>query len=214
MDIVQTLARSKIVPVAVFNNVDAALKTAELLLEHSIFLLEVTMRTPAAPECLKRVSREFPDLCVGAGSILDVDSLDRSLDAGALFGVAPGLDEEVVDRAVSRGLPFVPGVATPSELNRALKKCRVIKVFPAQVMGGPDFIQAIAAPFKMKGFHLMPTGGINEKNYLQYLAVDRVIACGMTYIVDGKLIEKGDYPALKVRMEEIARGLAAIKTGG
>lgn len=206
-NVIQTLKRNRVIPVAVFNAADDALRIAEMLLANSIGVLEITIRTPAALECIKKVAAAYPEMCVGAGSVLDAGSLKKAADAGAVFGVAPCLDEEVVDCASSMGLLFMPGISTPSELNRALKKSQLIKVFPAQQLGGPEYIQSIIAPFKMKEFHLVPTGGVNEKNYLSYLGVDRVVSCGMTYIVDGKLIEKKDFTAISARMKQIVEGL-------
>jgi 2-dehydro-3-deoxyphosphogluconate aldolase/(4S)-4-hydroxy-2-oxoglutarate aldolase len=209
MEMIQLLKRNPVVPVAVVNKASDGLKLAEVLVAESITVIEVTARTPVAFETMARLRTDVPEITVGAGSLFDMESLKRAIDAGAVFGVAPCYDERVVDYAQSQSFPFVPGIATPSELNRALEKNPVIKLFPAKQLGGPDYIQAITAPFKMKNFHLMPTGGINEKNYLEYLAIDRVISCGMTYMVDAKLMENGDFQALRDRMKQIVQGLAS-----
>ena len=203
----QSLKRNRVIPVAVFNSSDDALRIAEMLLGNSIDVIEITIRTAAALEAIKKVKAAFPEMVVGAGSVLDRENLKKAAEAGAVFGVAPCLDDDVVECAGSLGLPFIPGISTPSELNRALKASSFIKVFPAQQLGGPDYIQSIIAPFRMREFHLMPTGGVNEKNYLSYLGVERVASCGMTYMVDSKLIDKKDFSTIGARMKQIVEGL-------
>src|SRR5208337_4577383 len=196
IDFLGELKKNRIIPVAQFGEAETALKTAELLLKNSISILEVTLRTDSAIECIMRVRKEFPDLMAGAGSVLALESLKRAIDAGASFCVAPGMDAELIDFSASKNIPFIPGVATPTELNAALKKCQVIKIFPVSTLGGVEYIKAIAAPFKLKNFYLIPTGGVNQDNYRDYLKQDRVISVGMSYIVDSALIQKGDFTAL------------------
>ncbi|HNW28568.1 MAG TPA: bifunctional 4-hydroxy-2-oxoglutarate aldolase/2-dehydro-3-deoxy-phosphogluconate aldolase [Spirochaetota bacterium] len=206
-DLVSILNKNRVIPVAQFDDLQSALKTAELLQKHSINILEITLRTESALESIRGVIKDFPGLLVGAGSILSMDALKGALDAGAAFCVAPGMDLELVDYAASRGTPFIPGVATPTELNTALKKCAVIKLFPASTLGGPEYIKAVAAPFRSKDFHLVPTGGVNQDNFLEYLKQDRVISVGMSYIVDSALIKRGDYAALGERMKKVMSAL-------
>jgi 2-dehydro-3-deoxyphosphogluconate aldolase / (4S)-4-hydroxy-2-oxoglutarate aldolase len=203
---------ARMVPVAVFNDVAAALKTAELLTRYSLSLVEVTLRTPVAVDCIAEISRAFPGMLVGCGSVLSRDDLDRAVDAGARFGVAPCLDAEVVRHAAGRGIPFVPGVATPSELNTALQLgCSIIKVFPAVNLGGPGYISALCAPFKKRAVRIVPTGGISEGNLADFLKLPEVIACGATYIVDSKLIEQGDYAGLGKRIEKAKEIITGMK---
>ncbi len=206
-DLVSILKKNRVIPVAQFDNLQSALKTAELLVKHSINILEITLRTESALDSIKGVIKEFPGLLVGAGSVLSLDALRGALDTGAAFCVAPGMDLELIDYASSRGRAFIPGVATPTELNSALKKCAVIKLFPASILGGPEYIKAVAAPFRTKDFHLVPTGGVNQDNFLEYLKQDRVISVGMSYIVDSSLIKKGDYAALDERMKKVMSAL-------
>lgn len=209
-ELLDVIKRNPIVPVAVFTRVQDALKIAELLMEHSVTVLEVTMRTKEAEECIREVGKKFPEMTLGAGSVLDIDSLDRARGAGAVFGVAPCLDLKVLEHAKKKKITFVPGISTPSELNQALAFTSIIKIFPAAQLGGPDYIKSITAPFKMRDFYLIPTGGVNNKNYKEYLKVDRVLACGMTYMVDGKLIEGGDFTAISARLVEMSEGLAEL----
>ncbi len=205
-----TLKKAKIVPVAVFNDVRAALKTAEILIENSILLVEVTLRTPQAFDCLEAIAKKFDELLVGAGSVLTPEALKKSADKGARFGVAPCLDSSVTAAAASMRFPFIPGVSTPSELNAALGMgIDHIKIFPASNLGGPGYISAVTAPFNMYTFHLVPTGGVNENNLLEYLKNPRVIACGASYFIDSALIEKGDFETVKARVARVKEILSS-----
>jgi 2-dehydro-3-deoxyphosphogluconate aldolase/(4S)-4-hydroxy-2-oxoglutarate aldolase len=207
-DFIAALKKNRVIPVAQFEGVKHALTAADLLLKHSIGILEVTLRTEIGIECINSVRKEFPDLIVGAGSVLSIEPLKRAIDAGASFCVAPGTDFELVDYAATRNVPFIPGVSTPTEFNAALKKCRVIKVFPVSLLGGVEYLKAIAAPFKTRDFYMVPTGGVNKENYIEYLKQDRVIAVGMSYIVESALMQKGDFTGLGERMKNIMSGLA------
>ena len=198
----EVFRKNKVIPIAVFNDVDSAKKAAELLLKNSIDLLEITLRTEIAFKCLTELRKTFPEMTIGAGSILTKDALDEAINCGAGFYVAPGLDFEMVDYAFSKDITFIPGVITPTELNSAIKAgLKFIKLFPAENIGGIEYIKAIIAPFRMKDFYLLPTGGINEKKIAEYLKIDRTIACGASYIVDSKLIEKGDFVEFENRIK-------------
>ena len=207
-ELASLLSRNRIIPVAQFDDRDAALRTAELLLKHSVSILEITFRTANAADILRAVAERFPDLTVGAGSVLSAEALGAAIDAGAAFCVAPGLDPVLVEGARARGCAFIPGVATPTEMTAALKLCDVIKLFPAAQLGGVEYIKAITAPFKTKQFHLVPTGGVNRENFLEYLKQDRVISVGMSWMVDGSLIKKGDFAAVEGRISDVMRSLA------
>ena len=208
MDFKQLLLETRVVPVCVFEEIAGALKTAELLLKHDVNIIEVTLRTPAAYNCISSICAEFPELITGAGSVFTVDAIDRAMDGGAVFAVSPCFDEKLVEYSCNKGIPYIPGVATPSELFEALKLCSVIKVFPAGALGGVDYINSMVAPFKMFDFGLMPTGGIDSRNFRDYLAADKVISCGMSYPVNEKLIKQGKYDQLESRIIEIYKGLS------
>ena len=201
--LIDVLSEEKIIPISVLRDVKNALKLAEILTANSVNLLEITLRTEEAYMCLKEVSREFPGLNLGAGSVLSIDSLSRAVDSGAAFGVAPVLDRPVLDYALKHEIPFIPGVATPTEFNDVLKaNVNLIKLFPVS-SGGTDYIKAITAPFKMFDFHLIPTGGIKENNIMDYIKLERVIACGASYIVDNKLIEDGEFSEIEKRIRRV-----------
>lgn len=210
-NLAESLSGIKIVPVAVFQNPSDALRTAERLMEHSLGVLEITLRTDAAFQCLKEIAGRFPGMLLGAGSVLSADSLRRAAEAGAMFGVAPCLDEEVLAAASSMGLPFIPGVATPSELHMALRAgAEVVKIFPAVSLGGTGYIRDIIAPFRMKNFSLVPTGGINEKNILEFLRTEKVVACGATWVVDGRLVEEGRFDEIGKRVRAVMEMIAGM----
>jgi 2-dehydro-3-deoxyphosphogluconate aldolase/(4S)-4-hydroxy-2-oxoglutarate aldolase len=207
----ELLSTNKIIPVAVFTDLDNALKTAEFLLSNSFKLLEITLRTKIAFQCISEIKKRFPEMIVGAGSVLSRDSLKKSINSGSVFGVAPGFDLDIVKTAIRKNIPFVPGVSTPTEMNSALKAgCEFIKVFPAANLCTPAYIKSISAPFRMKEFFIIPTGGINEDNIIDYLKTDRVIACGASYIVDSKLIEKGDFDELGRRIQRTKELLLSV----
>ena len=204
INLTEVLKKNKVIPIAVFNDVDNAKKTAELLLKNSIDLLEITLRTEIAFKCLTELRKTFPEMALGAGSILTKEALDEAINCGAGFYVAPGLDFELVNYALSKNVTFIPGVVTPTELNSAIKAgLKFIKLFPVENIGGIEYIKAIIAPFRMKDFYLIPTGGISVNKIAEYLKTERVIACGASYIVDSKLIEKGDFDELENRIRKI-----------
>jgi 2-dehydro-3-deoxyphosphogluconate aldolase/(4S)-4-hydroxy-2-oxoglutarate aldolase len=207
LDILAKLKETRVVPVSVFDNVDDSLRVAEMLMKRNMSFIEVTMRTVEALDCIEAIARRFPEMALGAGSVLDGDMLKQAAGAGAAFAVAPGLDSEVLSLARYMNMPFVPGITTPSELMAAMKFGSIIKVFPAAVLGGVQYINAITAPFASMELHLMPTGGIDENNYREYLKANRVVACGMSYMVDRKLLRNRDYAAIEKRIDAVRAGL-------
>lgn len=207
IDLVSIIKKNRIIPVAQFDDETSALAMAELLLKHSIHILEITLRTDTAFNNIRSVVKRFPDITLGAGSVLTLENFKMAADAGVSFCVAPGTDMEIVDYAAANGPAFIPGVSTPTELTAALKKCTVIKVFPIAQLGGIEYIKALSAPFKTKDFFLVPTGGVNQNNYIDYLMHERVLAVGMSHIVDSNLIKKGNFAALETRIQKVISGL-------
>jgi 2-dehydro-3-deoxyphosphogluconate aldolase/(4S)-4-hydroxy-2-oxoglutarate aldolase len=214
VDLVILLSRHRLIPVATFPDVTSALKVAELLSQNSICVIEITMRNRAALECVAAVRREFPAMTVGAGSVLGIESLKNAAGAGAMFCVAPCFDREVTDAAAAEGIDFMPGIATPTELSAALRAgAKVLKVFPAAALGGPDYIGSLVRPFGMMDFSLVPTGGITEKNYAAYMASPRVIACGSSGVVDAALVVEKNYAGLASRIRSFAALCGAVDRG-
>lgn len=185
-----------LVPVVVLNDAKDAVPLAKALCEGGLPVAEVTFRTDAAEESIRRISEAFPEMLVGAGTVLTVEQVDRAAAAGAKFIVSPGFDPEIVDYCISRDIPVYPGVVTPSELCQAVKRgLKVVKFFPAEQYGGVKTIKALAAPFPMVKF--MPTGGVNLKNLKDYMECDKVTACGGSWMVKGDLIKAGAFDEIK-----------------
>jgi len=197
------LQKVKSVPVCIFDETESALKTAELLLKYGVNVIEVTLRTENAFNCIKAIKNEFKDSIVGAGSVLKTDDFKKAADFGAVFAVSPSFDESLCESAKENSMPYIPGVATPSELFKALKYSDLIKIFPASALGGVDYINAIAAPFRMFNFGIIPTGGIDNKNYKEYLNAEKVVACGLSYPVHEKLLKEKKFDIIEERIKEI-----------
>lgn len=182
----------KIVPVVRINHAKDALSLADALIKGGLPVAEVTFRTDAAVESIERIRAEYPDMIVGAGTVVNIDQANAAYQAGAMFIVTPGLNEEVVKFAEEKGLAVVPGVCTPTEIIKAMSlDLEILKFFPANIFGGLDAINAFAGPFPTVKF--MPTGGINVGNICEYLAASNITACGGSWMVNPKWIDDGDF---------------------
>ena len=194
-EMLNKLSAVGIVPVIKIDDVEKAVPLAKALCDGGLPCAEVTFRTDAAEESIRRISKELPDMLVGAGTVLTIDQVDRALAAGAKFIVSPGLNPTIVKYCVDKGVLITPGCATPSDIEKALELgLKVVKFFPAEPNGGLNYIKAIAAPYTSVKF--MPTGGINAKNLNEYLSYDKIVACGGSWMVDAKLIDAGDFEAI------------------
>ena len=181
-----------VVPVVVLNNADDAVPLADALIKGGLPCAEVTFRTDAAEESIRRICESFPDMLVGAGTVLTTEQVERAYKAGAKFIVSPGFDPEIIDYCISIGLPVLPGCITPSEIAQAVKRgLKVVKFFPAEQSGGVAMIKAMAAPYSMVKF--MPTGGISTKNLADYLSCDKILCCGGSWMVKEDLIKSGSF---------------------
>ena len=205
------LKQTKVIPVAVLHNENEALKLTELLIGESINVIEVTFRTAAAEKCILAVKKRFPDMIVGAGSILSTEMLKKAADLEIDFAVSPILNESIIDFALNSKIPYIPGASTPSELHMALETSQVVKIFPAEQLGGVNYLSAISAPFRMFDFDLMPTGGVNIENISSYLETERVTCCGLTQIADSKLIQAGEFGKLKSLIQSFVKTVASAK---
>ncbi len=186
------LQKFGVVPVVVLNDVKDALQLAKALIEGGLPCAEVTFRTEAAEESIRQMAAEYPEMLVGAGTVLTIEQVDRAVNAGAKFIVSPGFDPEIVDYCLSREIPIFPGCVTPSEVAQAVKRgLKVVKFFPAEQFGGVSTIKALAAPYTMVRF--MPTGGVSAKNLKDYLSCDKIIACGGSWMVKGDMIKAGEF---------------------
>lgn len=194
-----------VVPVVVLENEKDAVPLAEALVQGGLPCAEVTFRTEAAAKSIQLMAEAYPDMLVGAGTVLTTEQADLAVQSGAKFIVGPGFDPEVVDYCLKKEIPVFPGCITPSEVAQAVKRgLEVVKFFPAEPAGGLKYIRAIAAPYTMMKF--MPTGGINPQNVREYLAYDRIAACGGSWMVKNTMIENNEFD----RIEELVKEAVEI----
>ncbi len=195
-EVLEKIQKIGIVPVVVLDDPKDAAPLAKALCEGGLPCAEVTFRTAAAEESIKIMTSQFPDMLVGAGTVLTAEQADRAAAAGARFIVSPGLNPTVVKHCMEKGLPVVPGTATPSDVETAISLgLDTVKFFPAEQAGGIAMIKAMAAPYTQMKF--MPTGGINAKNLNSYLAFDKVLACGGSWMVKKELISSGQFDKIR-----------------
>lgn len=191
----------KIVPVVKLDDAKDAVPLAKALIEGGLPCAEVTFRTEAATEAIKRMLEAYPDMLVGAGTVLTTAQVDAAIEAGAKFIVSPGLNPKTVRYCQEKDIPILPGVATASDIEQALELgLDTVKFFPAEVNGGLLAIKALSAPYHM--MHFMPTGGVNPQNVKDYLAFDKVLACGGTWMVKDALINGGEFEKIKEMTKE------------
>lgn len=203
-----TLIQSlRLVPIVVMDKAEHAGPLGEVLAAGRLPLVEVTFRTPAAESAIRTLAKRG-DLLVGAGTILTTEQADRAIDAGAKFLVAPGTNPKVVEYVLKRGLPMVPGVATPSEIELATSLgAEVLKFFPAETMGGVAALKAFAGPFPDVRF--IPTGGITPELLPSYLRLSSVIACGGSWIAPRELLVAGRFDSIAALVEQAKKLLAS-----
>ena len=194
--VLEALADARVLPVVVLEDPRVVPDLCAALLDGGISCIEITFRTDAASAALAAASR-VAGMLVGAGTVLTVGHAHAAVEAGAAFAVAPGTDDDLVHACAELGLPFFPGVATPSEVGHALRLgCTTMKVFPASMLGGPGFIRAISATFPRARF--IPTGGVDVESLASYLALPAVVACGGSWICEPRLLREA-------RFDEVSR---------
>lgn len=203
------IARKRIVPVVVLDREEDAEPLAEALLAGGLDIMEITFRTAAAEGSIRRIAKAFPEILLGAGTLLEKDQILRAKDAGAVFGLAPGLNPANVALANECGLQFSPGVMTPSDLEQAMALgCKVLKFFPAELAGGVNMLKALAGPYGHTGVKFIPTGGVGSKNLTEYLKLPVVAAIGGSWMVDKALVAGGQWGEI-TRLTKEALELAA-----
>ncbi|HAO77407.1 MAG TPA: keto-deoxy-phosphogluconate aldolase, partial [Verrucomicrobia subdivision 3 bacterium] len=185
----ESFLKQRLICVAVIDNVDDAVPLAQALLAGGLNCMEVTFRTAAAAESIKRIRQKLPKMSIGAGTLLTADQVKQAVDAGAQFGVSPGLSEAVSKAAHENKLPLFPGVITPTEVMRALELgWQNLKFFPAETFGGVNALKALSGPFGHTGVKFIPTGGITAATLPNYLAVPQVAAIGGSWMAERKLV--------------------------
>ena len=199
-----------IVPVVVLDDAKDAEPLAKALVEGGLPCAEVTFRTAAAAEAIKNMVEAYPEILVGAGTVLTTEQVDRAVAAGAKFIVSPGLNPEVVKYCLDKDIPVTPGTQTPSEMEQAMAMgLDFVKFFPAEPAGGLKMIKAVAAPYVNLAF--MPTGGINAGNVRDYLAYDKIVACGGSWMVPKNLVKEGKFDEIKDLVAEAASIVKEIR---
>lgn len=212
-DIESRLRDLKVVPVIVIDDPESALPLADVLAEGGIPCAEITFRTDAALESLRRIAAERPEVLAGAGTVLTAVQAAQAREAGARFIVSPGFNPAVVDDCLAHDIPVFPGVCTPTEIEMALGKgLRVLKFFPAEPIGGLPYLKAIAAPYA--GVEFIPTGGITAQHLGAYLAFEPVIACGGSWMASAAWIRAGEFARIRAHTENavsVAKGRPPVR---
>ncbi|XEI32015.1 bifunctional 4-hydroxy-2-oxoglutarate aldolase/2-dehydro-3-deoxy-phosphogluconate aldolase [Aeromonas veronii] len=203
--LVERLSELKIIPVIAIKNADDAVALGRALIEGGMPSAEITFRTPAAAQAIRNLRAEFPDMVIGAGTVLTTAQVDEAIEAGVDFVVSPGFNPTTVRYCQQRGMPIVPGVNNPSLVEQAMEMgLKTLKFFPAEPSGGVAMLKALSAVYPVK---FMPTGGVSPQNIKQYLGLGSVFACGGTWMVPGDLIDAGEWDTIR----ELAReAMAAL----
>lgn len=190
----------KVVPVVVINSIEQTLPTMQALCDGNLPVAEITFRTACAEEAIRLATKNFPDMYIGAGTVINVEQCKKAIDAGAKFIVSPGLSKEVALYCQEKGVTYYPGCVTPTEIMEAISLgIKVVKFFPANVYGGLKAIKALAGPFGQIKF--LPTGGVSEENLKEFLECDKIFAVG------GSWMMKGDIKANCLKINEIIKGV-------
>lgn len=211
-NIIKEISAAGVVPVVKIDDSKDAVALAVALKNGGLNCAEITFRTSAAEESIKLISEKFPDMLIAAGTVLTPEQADKAMNAGAKFIVSPGLNPEVVEHCKKKGYPIIPGVCTPTEIEKALSLgLTYLKFFPAEAAGGVKMIKSLAAPYTMVRF--MPTGGINTSNLKDYLACKAIFACGGSWMVPSDKIASGDFDKIENLTKEAVKLLKEIKNG-
>jgi len=201
------LKQYKIVPVLTIEKVEDGLKMCELLNRCGLKVAEITFRTAAAVEIIRQASKKFPEMVIGAGTVLNPTDLHLALNAGASFAAAPGFNPTIVKDAIKNRLPFFPGISCPTHIEQAYELgARVMKFFPARAAGGVKMLKAIIPPYRSLGVKFIPTGGITSDNIKKYLEIPEVIAAGGTWLGIAADINAGEWD----KIEQLARDTIAL----
>ena len=206
----EKLSQFGIVPVVVLDDAKDAAPLAKALCDGGLACAEVTFRTDAAAESIRLISETYPDMLVGAGTVLTTEQVDLAVKSGAKFIVSPGFDPEIVDYCLKKNIPVFPGCISPSEVAQAVKRgLKVVKFFPAEQAGGIAMIKAMAAPYV--GLKFMPTSGINAGNLTEYLSCDKILCCGGSWMVKGDIIKSGDFDKVEALTRQAVEKLREVR---
>lgn len=208
-DVFKLMEKSKIIPVTTIADSECAAPLARALFNGGIQIIEITYRTAAASQAISAVSANCPEILAGAGTVTEISQAKEAIACGAKFIVSPGTNIEIVDYCKERGIAVIPGIATPTEITRAVSEgCDVLKFFPAEILGGCAFLDAMRGPFP--GIRFIPTGGISAQNASLYLKTPNVLAVGGSWLVKKEFIEARDWDAI-TREAQKASAIARVQ---
>jgi 2-dehydro-3-deoxyphosphogluconate aldolase/(4S)-4-hydroxy-2-oxoglutarate aldolase len=211
-ELIEKITKSGVVAVIVIDEVSDAVPLARALLAGGIDAIELTLRTPAALDAASTIINEVPDMTVGIGTVLTIEQLKAVAGIGAAFGVAPGCNPRIVAAAQDIGLSFAPGIATPSDIEKAVELgCRILKYFPAETLGGMKHLTSMAAPYQYLGLRFIPLGGLNLSNAGEYLESPLISAIGGSWIAKRQMIRAGEWDAITKNSMEITRIISEIR---
>lgn len=197
----QNFFKHKLLPAVTLTDTESALSVAEALLKGGLNVMEVTFRTPVTASAISAITKNFPEMIIGAGTILSPEQISTAINAGAQFGLAPGLNKQVIRRAEEQEFPFIPGIMTPSEIEQALDAgFKTVKVFPVSNLGGPSFIQRIESAYRHTGIQFLPMGGIKTDNLKSYIRYKSVIGAGGSWLAPKELIEQREFKKITERI--------------
>ena len=211
-EVLQQLGQIGIIPVVVIEDVATAVPLGQALLDGGLPCAEITFRTAAAAEAIEKMSTAFPDMLVGAGTVLTVAQAKQAQDAGAKFIVTPGFDAQVVDWCLANGMPITPGVMTPTDINQAIAKgLTTLKFFPAEAAGGVKTLKAVGGPYV--GITFIPTGGIDAENLIDYLQLPMVLACGGSFMVQKQWLADGQFETVTQMAQTAVHIVRSVREG-
>lgn len=208
--ILDNLSKIGIVPVIKLDDAKDAVPLAKALCAGGLPAAEITFRTAAAAEAIRAIRKEVPDMITGAGTVLTTEQADAAIEAGAQFIVSPGLNPEVVSHCIKKGILMLPGCATPSDMEKAISLgLDTVKFFPAEPSGGVKMLKALSGPYTQLKF--MPTGGVKPSNLEEYLAFDKIVACGGTWMVPDELIKNGDFKEIEALTKQAVVSMLGVQ---
>lgn len=206
----RAIAAARLIAVLVIDELESAIPVAESLLKGGVTAMELTLRTPVALEAAAAITAALPEMMVGIGTVIFPKQVDDAVSAGAAFGVSPGVNPAVIRRAAEAGLPFGPGIMTPTDIDMAIQEgCRLLKFFPAESSGGLAHLSNIAAPYAHLGLKFIPLGGIGSANLMSYLNHDLIAAVGGSWLAPRDVIRAKDWGTIEANARD---AMAAIQS--
>lgn len=213
-ELTRRIERAGVIAVLVIERPEDGPEVARALLRGGIDVMELALRTEKSLDALALIRKEVPEMLAGVGTILRPDQVDQAVDAGAAFGVSPGLSEQVMEEALAKKFPFAPGLLTPSELERAISfGCRNVKLFPAEPSGGISYIKSIYAPYAHLGIRFIPLGGLKLGNLGDYLRDPSILAAGGSWLAPKNVIERRDWFSIERNAADARRRVEELRPG-